>query len=172
MKKLLVVTDMQNDFVTGSLGTKEAEGIVKNVVDKVREWKEMGMDILYTRDTHGNEYLDTAEGKKLPVEHCIKGTHGWEIVDELKEGAEKVMDKPSFGSPKLVENVRVGGYDEVVFVGLCTDICVITNALLLKSFFPELLVSVDAACCAGVTPETHNAALETMRMCQVEVYTR
>ena len=169
MKKLLVVTDMQNDFVTGSLGTKEAEQIVENVVNKVEEHRKLGEDILFTRDTHQTDYLKTLEGKKLPVEHCIEGTRGWEIIDELKSFAEQIIDKTTFGCKNLADYVKEGGYGEVEFIGLCTDICVITNVLLLKTFFPEMKLIVDPSCCAGVTPKTHEAALETMNMCQIDL---
>lgn len=169
MKKLLVVVDMQKDFVDGSLGTKEAVEIVANVVEKVKDAREEETDIVFTRDTHPVDYLRTQEGQKLPVEHCIQGTCGWEIVDVLKPYAEKIMDKPTFGSTELMHFAEKRGYTDIELVGLCTDICVVSNALLLKAALPEARISVDASCCAGVTPESHEAALATMRMCQVEI---
>ena len=175
MKKILIVVDMQNDFIDGALGTKEAEGIVDNVVAKMNTYTK---DRIYvTRDTHYEDYLDTQEGKKLPVVHCVKGTHGWEIHDKVKEamGTAIVMDKPTFGSLQLAEMMTMEfvGHElsecEIELVGLCTDICVVSNALILKARLPEVKISVDSACCAGVTPESHEAALQTMRMCQIEV---
>lgn len=169
MKRLLIVIDMQNDFVTGSLGTKEAESIIESVVSKVRSYLEQGDEILFTRDTHTEQYLETQEGKRLPVKHCIKGTFGWEIIEELKPYVKKVFDKPTFGSLELVEYVSAHAYSEIELVGLCTDICVVSNALLLKANLLEVPVLVDAGCCAGVTPGSHEAALTTMEMCQVVV---
>lgn len=169
MKKLLIVIDMQNDFVTGSLGTKEAEAIVDSVVSKVQTYKASGEEIVFTRDTHTAGYLDTQEGIRLPVKHCIEGTKGWEIIDELKPYVTKVFDKPTFGSLELVQYVSGDQYSEIELIGLCTDICVVSNALLLKAKLLETPVTVDALCCAGVTPESHEAALKTMEMCQVEV---
>lgn len=165
MKKTLIVVDMQNDFITGSLGTKEAEGIVENVKNKILEYQKNGDQIIYTRDTHTKDYLNTNEGKHLPVEHCIEGTKGWEIAEGLDLPDCPHIDKPAFGW------LDWWGFDfeEVELVGLCTDICVVSNALIIKAAFPEIPVSVDASCCAGVTPETHRAALETMKMCQVEI---
>lgn len=166
MKRTLIVVDMQNDFIDGSLGTKEAEAIVQNVKEKIRQYQEAGDQIIFTRDTHQKNYLETNEGKHLPVEHCIVGTDGWKIADGLEVEGAVYIDKPSFGYTNWKE------YDlqEVELIGLCTDICVVSNALIIKAFYPEIKVSVDASCCAGVTPETHKAALETMKMCQVEVY--
>ncbi len=169
MRKVLIVVDMQNDFVTGSLGTKEAEAIVGKVVEKVKKHREEGVEVLFTRDTHTEQYLETQEGKKLPVVHCVKGTEGWEIIDELKPYVEKVYDKPTFGSVQLAHVIAASGYEEIELVGLCTDICVVSNALLLKAALPEATLAVDGACCAGVTPESHQAALMTMKMCQIEV---
>lgn len=174
MKKLLIVVDMQKDFVNGSLGTKEAEAIVNAVVKKVN-----GFDgeVIFTRDTHDENYMDSQEGKNLPVMHCVKGTDGWEIIPELEKIRKgrglKCYDKPTFGCTALAEEIKLayeaGEVESVELVGLCTDICVVSNALLIKAFMPELPVSVDAACCAGVTPEKHEAALVTMRSCQIEV---
>lgn len=169
MKKVLIVVDMQNDFVTGSLGTKKAESIVANVVRKVEEYRASGAEIVFTRDTHFAQYLKTQEGKKLPVVHCVEGTKGWEIIDELKPYVEKVFDKPTFGSVELAHYIAAGGYTEIEIVGLCTDICVVSNALLLKAALPEVRIMTDSTCCAGVTPESHEAALLTMKMCQIEV---
>lgn len=169
MKKLLIVVDMQNDFVDGSLGTKEAEGIVSHVKAKVEQYKGQGGDIIFTRDTHTDAYLDTQEGKKLPVVHCVEGTKGWEIIDCLQPYAQTVFNKPTFGSVELAHWAARGGYDKIELVGLCTDICVVSNALLLKAALPELPICVDSACCAGVTPASHEAALTTMKMCQIEV---
>lgn len=163
--KTLIVIDMQNDFIDGSLGTKEAMAIVKNVKNKIAEYKANKDEIIFTRDTHGKNYLETPEGKKLPVEHCIKGTEGWQIKDELMVDDAVVIDKPSFGYTGWSEM----DFEEIEIVGLCTDICVVSNALILKSLFPNIKISVDSTCCAGVTPKTHNAALETMKMCQIEV---
>lgn len=169
MKKLLIVVDMQNDFVDGSLGTKEAEGIVAHVKAKVEQYQEKGDAVIFTRDTHTEAYLDTQEGKKLPVVHCVKGTKGWEIIDCLQPYVQTVFDKPTFGSVQLAHVVARGGYEQIELVGLCTDICVVSNALLLKAALPEIQICVDSACCAGVTPASHEAALTTMKMCQIEV---
>lgn len=180
MKKILVVVDMQNDFITGSLGTKEAVAIVPNVLDKIKEYDIN--DVCVTRDTHQADYMTTNEGKHLPVEHCIEGTWGWELEDSVKEAVKgaKTVNKPTFGSTKLASMlakvyeelpVSKNGIKEfsVELIGLCTDICVVSNALLLKAQMPEIIISVDSNCCAGVTPESHEAALTTMRMCQIEV---
>lgn len=169
MKKLLVVVDMQNDFVDGSLGTEEARKITVNVGNKVEAAKEAGTDIVFTRDTHVPNYLDTQEGKYLPIVHCVEGTEGWEIIDKLKPYAETIVDKPTFGSTRLMEWAVQQRYTDIELVGLCTDICVVSNALLLKAALPEARISVDSSCCAGVTPESHEAALSTMRMCQIEI---
>ena len=163
MKKTLIVVDMQNDFINGSLGTKEAIAIVENVKRKIDEYRSNGDEIIFTRDTHQNNYLNTAEGKNLPVEHCIEGTRGWQIADGLSSENDIIIDKPSFGYTKWGEM----SFNEIEIVGLCTDICVISNALILKALFPEVVISIDSSCCAGVTPETHKAALDTMKMCQI-----
>lgn len=165
MKKTLIVVDMQKDFIDGALGTKEAEAIVENVKKKIESYKENGDEIIFTRDTHYNNYLETNEGKHLPVVHCIKDTEGWMINKELEVPEAIYIDKPSFG----YMNWKDYNLEEVELVGLCTDICVVSNALIIKATYPEIKVSVDANCCAGVTPETHKAALTTMKMCQVEV---
>lgn len=169
MKRLLIVVDMQKDFVNGSLGTKEAEAIVENVRVKIEKCKAEGWEIVFTRDTHPENYLDTQEGKNLPVVHCVKGTEGWEIIPELRLYVEKVIDKPTFGSTELVDYVENEQVESVELIGLCTDICVVSNALLLKANYPELPIAVDASCCAGVTVESHEAAITTMKMCQIHV---
>lgn len=171
MKKVLIVVDMQKDFVDGALGTKEAVAIVPKVASKVKEYIERGEDIVFTMDTHFDNYLDTSEGKKLPVKHCIKNTEGWQIIPELSKYTEnihaKVIEKSTFGSVKLPEIVEL--YDRYEIVGLCTDICVISNAMLLKAHFPEKMILVDGSCCAGVTPESHDNALSAMKMCQIDI---
>ncbi len=165
MKKTLIVVDMQNDFIDMALGTKEAVAIVPRVREKIATCLQEGYEILYTRDTHFQNYLDTPEGRKLPVPHCIKGTKGWEIADGLYVEGCKIIDKPNFGWPNWQEE----SLEDVELVGLCTDICVVSNALIIKATFPEASVKVDKTCCAGVTPATHEAALTTMRMCQIDV---
>lgn len=165
MKKTLIVIDMQNDFIDMALGTKEAVAIVPKVNEKIESYAKNGDEIIYTRDTHAENYLDTPEGKKLPVPHCIKGTKGWEIADGLYVEGSKVIDKPNFGWPNWTEE----DLGEVELIGLCTDICVVSNALIIKAAFPNAVVKVDKACCAGVTPESHEAALITMKMCQIDV---
>lgn len=173
MKHLLVVVDIQKDFVDGALGTAEAVAIVENAAKKIREFDG---EIFVTYDTHFENYMETAEGAKLPVPHCIKGTEGWElntdIADALADKKYTAVEKITFGSTELPELVKkaVGDEDfDVTLIGLCTDICVVSNALILKANFPEKEVYVDAACCAGVTVDTHNAALATMKMCQINV---
>lgn len=166
---VLIVIDMQNDFIDGALGTKEAEAIVPRVVDKIRNFDGM---VLATRDTHEADYLQTQEGKNLPVEHCIRGTNGWELRPEIQELiSTEVMDKPTFGSRKLAEFLKKQEkeIDSITLVGLCTDICVISNAMVLKAFMPEIPIKVDASCCAGVTPESHERALEAMNVCQIQI---
>lgn len=165
MKKTLIVVDMQNDFIDMALGTKEAVAILPNVKAKIREYAENGDEIIFTRDTHTENYLETPEGKKLPVPHCIKGTVGWEIAQGLYVEGCRIIDKPNFGWPNWNEE----NLESVEIIGLCTDICVVSNALIIKANFPDAEVKVDAACCAGVTPETHRAALATMKMCQIDV---
>lgn len=170
--KVLVVVDMQNDFIDGALGTPEAVKIVPRVIQKIQ-----GFDgrVIATRDTHKENYLDTQEGKKLPVKHCIQGTKGWEIQTEIQKLIPgEPVDKPTFGSEelgKMLKSCHASGeqIESIILVGLCTDICVISNALLLKACLPEVPVIVDASCCAGVTPESHAQALEAMKMCQVEI---
>ena len=171
MKKLLIVVDMQNDFVTGSLGNVEAQKIVPYVKEKIESHKKNGNTILFTRDTHFENYLSTQEGKNLPVLHCVKGTAGHEIISELDSTDCEIFDKPTFGSLELAKRVTelAKNYDEIELCGLCTDICVVSNSLILKAQLPETKVTVDAKACAGVTIESHNAALTTMKMCQVNV---
>ncbi len=170
MTKTLVVVDMQKDFVDGALGTPEAVAILPAVCEYIRDFSG---DIVVTMDTHGENYMETAEGEKLPVPHCIKGTPGWEIHAKVKEAlSEKshtVVEKGTFGSVHLPEIIGEDYEGEIILLGLCTDICVVSNALLLKAHFPENKIAVVASCCAGVTPESHKAALSTMASCQIEV---
>ena len=173
MKNVLIVVDMQKDFVDGALGSKEAVAIVPAVVKKISEFDG---DIFVTFDTHFENYLDTAEGKKLPVPHCIKGTEGWQLNEEVMAALSPKkytsVEKNTFGSVDLPALIREAVADDdftVEIIGLCTDICVVSNALIIKAIFPEVLITVDASCCAGVTPEKHEAALETMRSCQIDV---
>ena len=178
--KTLIVIDIQNDFVTGSLGSPEAEQIIPGVVRKI----ELAQAVWYTLDTHGKDYLNTQEGKNLPVEHCVEGTQGWELRKDVSDAIAKCRErgiftkefrKPTFGSVEMAKEAAncyekyksQGEPFEVELVGLCTDICVISNALLLKAFVPEMKVAVDASCCAGVTPEKHLAALQVMESCQI-----
>ena len=167
--KILIVVDMQNDFIDGSLGTREAVAIVPHVIEKIKEYEENGDSIIYTKDTHFENYLNTSEGRNLPVEHCIKGPVGHDIPADILRDHTAVFEKPTFGSTQLVDYLHTVEFDEVELVGLCTDICVISNALLIKAHFPEKVIAVDSSCCAGVTPDTHSAALTTMRMCQIKV---
>ena len=179
MAEILVVVDMQNDFVSGVLGTQEAFDIVPNVVGRVVDALNRGETVLFTRDTHEPDYLSTQEGKHLPVPHCIRGTEGWEIIPQLQEYAAHPIDKPTFGSQSLGTLLKARdedlrrqgqpGIEKVTFIGVCTDICVVSNALLLKAALPEADFIVNGALCAGVTPQKHEAALETMRSCQIEV---
>lgn len=166
--KYLVVVDMQNDFISGSLGSEQAKGIVQNVKQKVQSFDGR---VIFTRDTHSEKYLRTQEGKRLPVEHCIKGTDGWEICDELKPLVETVVDKGTFGSLDLPDEIKKerSRVEEIELCGLCTDICVISNAMILKAAFPETRIVVDAKCCAGVTQESHETAFNAMRAVQIDV---
>jgi len=171
MNDILIVVDMQNDFIDGALGTKEALAIVPAVLEKIKGFEGR---VIFTRDTHFDNYMDTQEGKNLPVPHCIKGSEGWQIRAELDAlRKEEAVDKPSFGSVELSTMLARENAEKpigsVTFIGLCTDICVISNAMLIKAAMPEVPVIVDAACCAGVTPESHNNALEAMKMCQISV---
>ncbi len=173
MKKVLVVVDMQNDFVDGALGTPEAVAIVPNVVKKIKEFDGV---IYATLDTHFENYLESAEGKKLPIAHCIKNTDGWKLNDEIIKALDDkkctLVQKRTFGSidlPVMIGEAVAKNDFSIEIVGLCTDICVVSNALILKAVYPETDITVDASCCAGVTPEKHKAALETMRSCQIDV---
>lgn len=172
--KILIVVDMQKDFIDGSLGTKEAQAIVENVVKKVNDFDG---EVIFTRDTHQKNYLETQEGKFLPVVHCVENTPGWQLEPRLEEIRKKraaaCFNKPTFGCTALAEALKekneTEGIDSVELVGLCTDICVVSNALLLKAYMTEVPIYVDPSCCAGVTPEKHLAALETMRSCQIQM---
>ena len=165
--KYLIVVDMQNDFISGSLGSDMAKAIVNNVVEKV---KSFNGEIIFTRDTHTVDYLNTQEGRNLPVTHCVKYTDGWQICPELSPYAKNVIDKVTFGSVDLPNIIaESGNIDSIELCGLCTDICVISNAMLLKAAFPEVKISVDSSCCAGVTEESHNNALLAMKMTQIEI---
>ena len=185
MRKILVVIDMQNDFIDGALGTPEAEAIVDNVVAKIKDYPKE--DVYATQDTHEEDYLLTKEGRNLPVEHCIRGTEGWELRPEIARllEADHIYEKPTFGSVALAEQLKRIAFEnlerenlsdssesagiEIELVGLCTDICVVSNALLFKAEMPEIRISVDPLCCAGVTPEKHEAALATMQSCQIQI---
>ena len=174
MKDYLIVVDMQKDFVDGALGTKEAVAIVPAVLAKVKKAAEEGQHIIFTRDTHEETYLETQEGRNLPVEHCIKGTKGWQIRSDIAELLPDwhVYEKPTFGSVALAKDmaeIAANEDIEIEVLGLCTDICVVSNALMLKAYMPEVKISVDPSCCAGVTPESHEAALKTMQMCQIKI---
>lgn len=169
-KRVLVVVDMQNDFIDGALGTKEAVGIAENVRKKI---KEFDGEVVFTRDTHYEDYSQTQEGRNLPVPHCMKGTDGWNIraeLEELRIDKMKVFDKRTFGSKELAEYLAENKeLEEITLIGLCTDICVISNALLIKAFLPETEIKVDEKCCAGVTVQSHKNALEAMKMCQITI---
>ncbi len=165
--EFLIVVDMQNDFITGSLGTAEAEAIVPAVAERIRRFPGQ---VRFTQDTHDANYLETQEGRKLPVPHCIRGTTGWQLhpaIEALR--TEPAIEKPTFGSVELAEMLRDRAVERVTLIGLCTDICVLSNAMLLRAFLPEVPIVVDASCCAGVTPESHQRALEAMKACQIDV---
>ena len=172
--KCLVVIDVQNDFVSGSLGTPEAQAMLPRLEEKLRGFEGC---VWMTLDTHGADYMDTQEGKHLPVPHCVRETEGWQLAGELGKLAESlgagIVEKPTFGSEELVASLKAlyeaGELESIELVGLCTDICVVSNALMLKAAMPELPMAVDSACCAGVTPQKHEAALEVMRSCQIAV---
>ena len=166
---ILIVVDMQNDFIDGALGTREAVKIVPAVRKKIEDAREKGRTVIFTRDTHKGNYLSTQEGANLPVPHCIENTPGWQISGALPVEDSIVIDKPTFGSKALGEYLSELSPEHIELIGLCTDICVISNALLIKAFLPEVPVTVDAACCAGVTPERHKTALSAMTCCQIEV---
>lgn len=177
MKELLAVIDMQNDFITGILGTEEARAIVPGVCEKIKGWQG---DVILTRDTHSDNYLSTAEGKMLPVPHCVQGTEGWQIDRDVWDAYTEisgagsghlaaVVNKPTFGSVVLSNIAADMDYERIVLCGVCTDICVISNAMLLRSALPEAEIVVDAACCAGVSPESHKRALEAMTPCNIKI---
>lgn len=168
MNKLLVVVDMQKDFIDGALGTAEAQKIVPFVIDEI---KNFDGDVVFTFDTHSSIYLETREGKNLPVPHCIKGTDGWKLDKDIEPLAvgKKCFYKPTFGSVELANFVADCDYTDITLIGLCTDICVISNAMLIKAYLPEVNISVKASCCAGVTPESHENALSAMKMCQIDI---
>ena len=168
MSKLLIVVDMQKDFIDGSLGTAEAVKIVPSVTEVINNFDG---DVVFTLDTHSAIYLETQEGKNLPVPHCIKGTDGWRLdskIEPLSLG-RRIFEKPTFGSVELAEFVANNDYTDITLIGLCTDICVLSNAMLIKAFLPEVKVSVIESCCAGVTPESHKNALSAMKMCQINI---
>ena len=171
MKKVLIVVDMQNDFIDGALGTKEALEIVPSVIEKIKTYENENSIIYYTMDTHFSDYLKTQEGMHLPVEHCIKDTIGWEIPKNILRDNLNIIEKYTFGSTKLFEKLSEmkDQIESIELIGLCTDICVVSNALLAKANFLDIPVYVDASCCAGVTPKSHNEALNTMKMCQINV---
>lgn len=171
MQNILIVVDMQNDFIDGALGTAEAETIVPKVAEKIRNFSGR---VIFTRDTHEENYMNTQEGKNLPVPHCIRGTEGWQISSKLTEFCkDEPINKETFGSVELGSVLKEAHQENpiqtITFIGLCTDICVISNAMLVKAFLPEVKLIVDASCCAGVTPESHKNALEAMKMCQIEI---
>jgi nicotinamidase-related amidase len=172
--KILVVVDMQNDFIDGALGTPEAVAIVPKVAEKIKQYVANGDKVLYTADTHfEDKYADTMEGQKLPVPHCIHGTHGWQIADGLYVDNAPLVIKTTFGcwdiGNRLLALARRKDLESIEVVGLCTDICVISNVMIIKSWFEDTPIIVDSSCCAGVTPESHTRALEAMKMCQIEV---
>lgn len=169
MNRLLIVVDMQNDFVDGALGTKQAQAIVPDVIKKIEEYRSRGDEVVFTLDTHFDNYMDTMEGKKLPVPHCIKGTPGWELTQALKNIPGKRFEKTTFASQELARYVADGQYQSAELMGLCTDICVISNALLVKAAAPDMPILVDSCCCAGVTPKSHENALNAMKMCHIEI---
>ena len=171
MSKVLIVVDMQNDFIDGALGTDEAVAIVPKAAKKI---KNFNGEIYCTLDTHTEDYLQTSEGRHLPVVHCVRGTKGWQLNETIAaavgERAE-IIEKPTFGSVKLAEKLteKSDEIEEIELIGLCTDICVVSNALLLKAMMPEMTIKVDSSCCAGVSVESHKSAITTMKMCQIEV---
>ena len=174
MKHFLVVVDLQRDFVSGALGSEEARAMLPYAADLIRKFEG---EIFVTMDTHQENYFETSEGRHLPVEHCIRGQEGWKLEEEIEEalcsqGGYSAVEKPTFGSvalPGILGHASGGEEFDVTLIGVCTDICVVSNALLLKAFFPEVSIRVDARACAGVTRESHEAALRTMQMCQIEI---
>ena len=169
MNKYLIVVDVQKDFVDGTLGTPEAQAIIPRVKEKIAEYRANGSKVIFTRDTHQKNYLETNEGKHLPVAHCIEGTDGWQVYEGLTDGDSVILNKPTFGYLGWRKYIEDSADLEIELIGLCTDICVASNALILKATFPEAVVSVDSTACAGKSIETHNAALLVMQSCQVEV---
>lgn len=169
MSKYLIVVDVQKDFVVGALGAAEAEAIIPRIREKIAEYHASGDAVIFTRDTHQKNYLETNEGKHLPVEHCIENTDGWQIYGGLADSDSVVINKSTFGYLDWKKIIEYSSELEIEVIGLCTDICVVSNALILKALFPEATVSVDSTACAGVTPDSHEAALTTMKMCQVNV---
>lgn len=169
--KLLVVIDMQNDFVTGSLKNDEAVKIIPAIINKLNSVDENETVVVFTKDTHTSNYLNTQEGRNLPFVHCVKDTTGWDIIPELKayEENKRIFEKPGFGSEELADYAKDAQFSEIELIGVCTDICVISNAMLLKAALPEAEITVDSACCAGVTVESHNNALSAMKMCQIKI---
>ena len=169
MKRLLVVVDMQKDFIDGALANFEAEKMAGSLVDYVTCWKDQGNEVVYTMDTHGKDYLATQEGQRLPIEHCIKGSSGWQLIEPLQSVLKdcRMFEKPTFGSTDLAHYCK--DYDEIYFCGVCTDICVISNAMLVKAFNPQARIIILEDICAGVTVESHQNALEAMRNCQMDV---
>lgn len=169
MRKYLVVVDVQKDFVDGALGTPEAQAIIPRVKEKIAEYRVNGGKVIFTRDTHQKSYLETNEGKHLPVEHCIEGTDGWQVYEGLTESDSVILNKPTFGYLGWRKYIKDDEELQIELIGLCTDICVVSNALILKATFPEATIVVDSTACAGVTPASHEAALNAMKMCQIEV---
>lgn len=173
MASTLVIVDMQHDFIDGSLGTNDALAILQPVAEKILQRREDGWEILLTLDTHDNNYLQTQEGRKLPIKHCIKGTPGWElhpaIKKVLKDARFKAFEKPTFGSEALVAYLKKTKPDTIEFIGLCTDICVVSNAIATKMALPEAEIIVDSSCCAGTSPANHQAALTTLAACQITI---
>lgn len=171
MRKLLVVVDMQGDFVTGSLGSQEAREIVDNVISQVNTVRQDGGIVVFTMDTHDENYRNTQEGRNLPVDHCLKDSEGWQLIPQLRQLAEGclIFEKSTFGSTALAHYIAKENYDSIELAGVCTDICVISNAMIIKASAPETSVSVLSSCCAGVTPKSHEIALEAMKMCQIQI---
>ena len=169
--KLLIVVDMQKDFIDGSLGTPEAQAIVPAVKNRVLEAMEDHWQVIFTKDTHSIDYLKTLEGRNLPVVHCLRGSEGWELAEELQDLSIgcSIFEKGSFGSRELAEYVQSLEPEEIEVIGVCTEICVISNVALFKAYCPEVPISVRASCCAGGTPEAHQKALDTMKSLQVEI---
>ena len=170
MSRALIVVDVQNDFVTGALGSKDAQAVIPAIKEKIKQYEDAGDEIVFTKDLHNDDYLNTSEGKKLPIKHCITGTDGAKIVDGLLTGDHWIIVKHTFGNPDWDSDLEaIGDLNNIEIIGLDTDICVVTNALIIKTLRPEIEVTVDASCCAGSTPEKHKAALEVMKSCQINV---